>query len=184
MYLDFSLDMEGATFDASAQQFRQLLGQGLQVASNRIGIRYAVHSVQPEYPKPHWTFITYKANVGCVLPDEQTLLVRMANNPNRYSPHVLPVEIRLNEPICDSTLVTIDPAYPPIRVSTLEDIIGEKPRASPAADSRAQPPTGPARYRRHRQWKDRSGSGPVSRIPAGQGGRAWGAGYKGCVQEP
>lgn len=127
--LDFSLDTEGATFEASARRIRELLGQGLQVASNRIGIRYAVHAVRPETPKPGHTFITYTANVGYVLPDEQTLLGRLAENRIQHSPHVLPVEISLNEPICDSTLVTIDPEYAPIRVSTVEDIVGEKLRA-------------------------------------------------------
>lgn len=127
--LDFSLDMDGATFAASAPRIRESLGQGLRVASNRIGIRYAVHSVKPEIPKPHQTFITYTAKVGYVLPDDQRVLDRLARNPHQYSSQALPIEISINEPICDSTFVTIDPAYPQIRVSTLEDIVGEKPRA-------------------------------------------------------
>lgn len=125
--LDFSLDMEGATFDASARRIGELLGQGLRVASNRIGVRYAVHSVRPEAPGPDQTFITFTANIGYALPDERQLLIRMANT--QPSTHVLPIEISINEPICDATLVTIDPAFGALRVSSAEDIVAEKLRA-------------------------------------------------------
>jgi len=45
------------------------------------------------------------------------------------SPHVLPIEISTNEPIGDSTLFTIDENFQPLRVCTVEDIVGEKRRA-------------------------------------------------------
>jgi hypothetical protein len=48
---------------------------------------------------------------------------------NQPSPHMLPIEISINEPICDSTLFTIDERFPRLRASTLEEIVSEKLRA-------------------------------------------------------
>lgn len=48
---------------------------------------------------------------------------------NQPSPHIIPIEISINEPICDSTVFTIDENCAPLRVSTREDIVGEKLRA-------------------------------------------------------
>jgi predicted nucleotidyltransferase component of viral defense system len=125
--LDFSLEMTGARFAANEDTIRDLLGRGFRVATARFGVVFAINSVRQQPPGQDKTFITLEARVGYALPDEARLLTRMANN--QPSPHMLPIEISLNEPICDSTLVTIDHNYQPLRVSTLEDIVGEKLRA-------------------------------------------------------
>lgn len=177
--LDFSLDMVGASFDASAQRIGELLGQGLRVASNRIGIRYAVHSVRPPSPGAGKTFVTYTANVGYALPDERQLVLRMEQR--QPSPHVIPVEISLNEPICDSTLVTIDPDYAQLRVSTLEDIVGEKLRASAAADSWPQSAAGSARHRSYPSREHRAGPSQGGHLPPRQGRRSFSPRFQGGV---
>jgi len=48
---------------------------------------------------------------------------------NQPSPHVTPIEISINEPIFDSTSFMIDERFGELRISTLEDIVGEKLRA-------------------------------------------------------
>lgn len=125
--LDFSLDMEVSQHQIHVDTLRNLLTQGISRASSRYGVAVAVYSVKQEPPGEHRTFITYTASVGYALPDERQLQIRMANN--QSSPHIIRIEISINEPICDATMVTIDENYQQLRVSTLEDIVSEKLRA-------------------------------------------------------
>jgi hypothetical protein len=83
--------------------------------------------VRQKPPGEDKRFITYEARIGYALPDERQLQIRMANQ--QTSPHVLRIEMSINEPICGSTVFTIDPNYPQLRVSTREDIVGETLRA-------------------------------------------------------
>lgn len=125
--LDFSVDMTGARFQADVDTIRTLLGRGFGIATSRFGVAFAINSVRQQPPGADKTFVTYVARVGYGLPDERQLLIRMANN--QSSPHVVPIEISINEPIGDSTVFTIDESYAQLRVCTLEDIVGEKLRA-------------------------------------------------------
>ncbi|MGH2530833.1 MAG: nucleotidyl transferase AbiEii/AbiGii toxin family protein [Thermomicrobiales bacterium] len=125
--LDFSLDMTGTHFQAHPDTIRALLGSGFNLVSSRFGVAFAIYAVRQQPPGEGRTFITYETSVGYALPDERQLLIRMANN--QPSPHVIRIEISINDPICDSTVFTIDENYPRLRVSTLEDIVGEKLRA-------------------------------------------------------
>ena len=65
--------------------------------------------------------------MGYALPDERQLLIRMANN--QASPHLIPVEISTNEPIHSSIQFVVAESYGSLRISTLEDIVGEKLRS-------------------------------------------------------
>jgi predicted nucleotidyltransferase component of viral defense system len=125
--LDFSLDMSGARFAASIGTIRTLLERGFRVATARFGVVFSINSVRQNPPGEDKTFITYSARVDYGLPDEAQLLVRMANN--QPSPHLLPIDISINEPIGDSTFFTIDENVRQLRVSTREDIVAEKLRA-------------------------------------------------------
>ena len=125
--LDFSLDMADGRFEAAVDTIRILLMQGISLVSSRFGVAIAVYSVRQEPPGENRTFITYTARVGYALPDEHRLLIRMANN--QSSPHIIPIEISINEPICDSTVFTLDESYSVLRVNTLADILSEKLRA-------------------------------------------------------
>ena len=112
---------------AGTDSLRDLLDQGLRTTTARLGITFAIHSVKQQPPGENSTFITYTARIGYGLPDEHQVLVRMANG--QPSPHVLPIEISINEPIGASVQVAIDDRFPRIRVCTLEDIVGEKLRS-------------------------------------------------------
>lgn len=125
--LDFSLDMAGVQFEANIDTIRNLLERGFRLATSRFGVAFSINSVRQQPPGPDRSFITYVARVGYALPDERQLLIRMANN--QTSPHMLRIEISINEPIGDSTVFTIDENHEQLRVSTLEDIVGEKLRA-------------------------------------------------------
>ncbi|MGH2559330.1 MAG: nucleotidyl transferase AbiEii/AbiGii toxin family protein [Thermomicrobiales bacterium] len=125
--LDFSLDITDPHFEANTDTIRALLGRGFNLVSARFGMAFAIHGVRQNPPGMNRTFITYETSVGYALPDERQLLIRMANN--QTSSHVIRIEISINDPICDSTVFTIDENYPQLRVSTLEDIVGEKLRA-------------------------------------------------------
>lgn len=95
--------------------------------ARQYGGTFVVNSVRQQPPGADKTFITFIARLGYALSDETRLLIRMAND--QPSPHVIPIEISINEPICDSTLFTIDPDHASLRVSTREDIVAEKLRA-------------------------------------------------------
>lgn len=125
--LDFSLDESDGHAQVNGEAIRGQLEQALRVASAQFGIAFAVNSVRQQPPGEGRSFITYEARVGYGLSDEPQLLIRMRNN--QPSPHMLPIEVSINEPICGSTLFTIDERFPQLRISTLEEIVSEKLRA-------------------------------------------------------
>lgn len=125
--LDFSLDMHGGETLAGAREIHDALNAGIRQVAPRFGMALMVHSVKQHPPGKDKTFITFEARIGYALHDERQLLIRMANN--QTSPHVVPIEISINEPILDSTVFTIDERFGDLRISTLEDIVGEKLRA-------------------------------------------------------
>jgi hypothetical protein len=125
--LDFSLDMVSPAFRADRDTIKDLLDQAFRVVRSRIGVVLVINSVRQQPPGEGRTFITFAARAGYALTDETRLITRMANG--ETSPHMLPIEISLNEPICESTWFRIDNGYEKLRISTLEDIVGEKLRA-------------------------------------------------------
>lgn len=125
--LDFSLDMTLGSDLADADSLRAAVSTGLHRVAPLYGCSLAIHSVRQNPRGSDRSFITYQVRVGYALPDERQLLIRMANN--QTSPHVLPIEISINEPIFSSTAFTIDDRFGQLRISTLEDIVGEKLRA-------------------------------------------------------
>lgn len=125
--LDFSVDMEGVGFEIGVEGIRRSLEQAFRGVSNRFGVALAVHSVRQQPPGADKLFITYRANVGYGLSDEPRLVQRMSGR--QPSPHVIPIEISINEPIGESARFQINEQLPSLRVSTLEDIVGEKLRS-------------------------------------------------------
>ncbi|MBA2469305.1 MAG: nucleotidyl transferase AbiEii/AbiGii toxin family protein [Chloroflexia bacterium] len=125
--LDFSLDMTTGADLANAESLLAAISTGLSRAAPIYGCGLAIHSIHQNPRGSVKTFITFEARLGYALPDERKLLIRMANN--QTSPHVMPVEISINEPIFDSTVFSIDERFGELRISTLEDIVGEKLRA-------------------------------------------------------
>ncbi len=125
--LDFSLDMTMDSGLANAESLRSAISTGLRRVAPLYGCRLAVHSIRQNPRGSDRSFVTFQIRVGYALPDQLQLLVRMAND--QTSPHVLPIEVSINEPIFESTTFTIDERFGDLRISTLEDIVGEKLRA-------------------------------------------------------
>jgi predicted nucleotidyltransferase component of viral defense system len=125
--LDFSFDPASTPFEPAETTLRALLSQGLRVATSRYGVAFAVNSVRQQPPGSNRAFATFACRIGYGLPDESRLLLRMAGG--QPSPHVVPMDLSLNEPIGASVHIEIDPSLPRIRVCTIEDIVGEKLRS-------------------------------------------------------
>lgn len=124
--LDFSVDANAITDSFDEHTIRNALRQGLNAAGIVLSIAFSVHKVVQQPPGPNRTFITYEAAVGYALEDEERLRVRMERG--QPSINVIPVEISINEPICDERTIALDATHR-IRVSTVEDIVAEKLRA-------------------------------------------------------
>lgn len=125
--LDFSLDMTTGATLANSDALQTAITSGLRRVAPMYGCGLAVHRVRQNPRGSDRSFVTFEARVGYALPDERQLLIRMAND--QSSPHVLPIDISINDPILNSTTFVIDQRFGALRISTLEDIVGEKLRA-------------------------------------------------------
>jgi predicted nucleotidyltransferase component of viral defense system len=125
--LDFSLDMHRAGDLTRAEPLLNAVADGLANVAGTHNLTLRCHAIRQMPPGEHRTFVTYSLRIGYALPDEPRLQQQMAEG--RPSPQVIPVEVSLNEPIVADARITLLPGKPPLRVSTIEDIIGEKLRA-------------------------------------------------------
>lgn len=125
--LDFSFDMDRLQEAPSAEAIHSALASALQQVSQYSRSMLVVHAVHANPRGTGKTFVTLQARLGYALPDEPALLARMRQG--QTSPHVVPVEMSVNEWIHASTEFVIDPRFGSLRISTLEDIVGEKLRA-------------------------------------------------------
>jgi predicted nucleotidyltransferase component of viral defense system len=125
--LDFSLDMATGPDLADGEALQTAISAGLRRVAPMYGCGLAVHAVRQNPRGSDRSFVTYTARVGYALPDQRQLLIRMASG--QSSPHVMPIEISINEPIFDSSTFVINERFGALRISTLEDIVGEKLRA-------------------------------------------------------
>lgn len=116
-----------AAFKVGGGSIRRHFDRSLGTIQQRFGVRLSVHSVRQMPPGPARSFPTFLVRIGYALPDETALLRRMDDG--RTSPHVIDVEISVNEPLGDATTTLLAPSLPPLRVGTTEDIIAEKLRA-------------------------------------------------------
>lgn len=128
--LDFSADMALVGDDWEPMQVADLLRgsleSGLRVATEQLGVVFAIHRVTKQPPAPESTFVTFELRVGYALPDQRPLIGRIGQG--LQSTQVIPVDVSLNEPICADQPVDIQAANT-LRVSTIEDIVAEKLRA-------------------------------------------------------
>lgn len=124
--LDFSVDATGLARPLDTDVLARELASSLVIAGRALDINFAVHGVRQQPPGSDKTFVTYEARVGYALADEYRLRVRMTHG--ETSPHVVPLDVSLNEPICADQRVSLGDAVE-LRVSTLEDIVAEKLRA-------------------------------------------------------
>lgn len=125
--LDFSIDHDMVAFDIGVESIRRSFERSIGAVQQRFGIRLSVQSVRQMPPGPNRTFPTFTVRIGYALPDQPALLRRLDDG--RPSPHVIDVEISVNEPLGSTTTTLLAPSLPPLRVGTVEDIIAEKLRA-------------------------------------------------------
>lgn len=128
--LDFSADMTVVGPNWNPMQLGDLLKgsleEGLRVATDQLGVVFAIHGVKKKPPAPDKTFVTFEIRVSYALPDQAQLIRRMSYG--MQSSQVIPVEISLNESICADQSIDVQ-ARNSLRVSTVEDIVAEKLRA-------------------------------------------------------
>jgi hypothetical protein len=114
--------------DLVEPELEALLSRGLAVSGRDLGVRFRVHSVRRQPPGEGKTFVTYSARIGYALPDDPHNRTRLeAGEPSTY---VVPVDVSINEPIGADKRLALGDGNRALRVSTPEDIVAEKLRAS------------------------------------------------------
>ncbi len=120
------LDFSSENPDLDENRLRTLMDYSLAQTSRVLGVSLRVQRLDRQPPGENKTFITYEMKVGYALVDDRRNLERMeAGSP---SMSVVPLDISLNEPICEDISLDIQAANR-LRVSTLEDIVAEKLRS-------------------------------------------------------
>ena len=122
-------DLDFSTLESSIDEegLRPLLQAALNVAARDLRLFYLVQSISRNPPGEDKTFATFQIKVGYALPDASP---RVIENVKRGIPvsTVVPVEISLNETVCDFQEINIEGTNP-LKVSSREDIFAEKLRA-------------------------------------------------------
>lgn len=115
-------------FPDNPEAIRELLDAALRKYSPDYGIACKVQSVQRNPPKPEATKPTYQVSVGWAFPGFRDFPGFLESK--KPSPATTPVEISLNDVVCESVVASLhDATHAGITVCTLEDIIAEKLRA-------------------------------------------------------
>ncbi|SET72821.1 nucleotidyl transferase AbiEii/AbiGii toxin family protein [Stigmatella erecta] len=120
------LDFSSTDPSLNEEALRRYLTQGLEQVRRALGVAFRVQRVERQPPGAEKTFVTYAVTIGYALPDEPRNQERIAKE--QPCPNVVPLDISLNEPICDTQDIDVQ-GVNPLRVSTLEDIVAEKLRA-------------------------------------------------------
>lgn len=121
--LDFTADTadDGNALD-SEKAIRSLLNIALEKSKSRFNLKTKCQRVKRRPKRPDATKPTYDVGVGYLFPDDKHFL----NFETINVPTVIPVEISLNDLICESIESTMVNG---LRVCSLEDIIAEKLRS-------------------------------------------------------
>jgi predicted nucleotidyltransferase component of viral defense system len=124
--LDFTAGPRIRPEDEPETWIEETLQQALNLTTTATGTHYRVHRIRRQPPGDDKTFVSLEARIGFAHQDQASLRQRMeAGEP---SPQVVPVEISLNEVLCDVVEASIDDVHN-LRVCTIEDIVAEKLRA-------------------------------------------------------
>lgn len=119
--LDFT-----STDPLEGDELKTLLQESLAATGRKLGTLYRVHSVKRQPPAPDATFVTYAVSVGYALTDEAPLRKRLEGG--QTSPLVIPLDVSLNEVVCEDEPVDTAGVHK-LRVSSREDIVAEKLRS-------------------------------------------------------
>lgn len=103
------------------------LANALQQSNDGLGTLLRLQSIMKNPPRPDAKFPTFTARIGFALPDQQRQRDRLlAGEP---SANVIPVEMTLNEIVCEWNMLTISDSEIELNVSSINDIVAEKLRA-------------------------------------------------------
>ncbi|CAN5605973.1 hypothetical protein BH23CHL2_BH23CHL2_26400 [soil metagenome] len=124
--LDFSAEASVRPEDRPERWIATALQQALDASTALLGTTYRVQRLRRQPPGEDKTFVSLNANVAYALQDEGRLRQRIrAGEPLS---RIIPIEISLNEVLCDVVSIQLDDRNV-LRICSIEDIIAEKLRA-------------------------------------------------------
>ena len=124
--LDFSAEASIRPEEAPETWMAKALQRALNTSTPSLGIIYRIQRFRRQPPGEDKIFVSLNANVAYALQDELRLQQRIrAGEP---LPRIIPIEVSLNEVICDTAEIQIDDRRA-LRICTIEDIVAEKLRA-------------------------------------------------------
>lgn len=125
--LDFSFLTVGQDSQALLVASGHELGNSLLQVNDGFGTVLRLQSIKQNPPRPDAKFPTFTARIGFAMPDQHRQRDRLlAGEP---SANVVPVEMTLNEIVCEWSDTRIGRSDINLNVSSINDIIAEKLRA-------------------------------------------------------
>ncbi|MHB8577966.1 MAG: nucleotidyl transferase AbiEii/AbiGii toxin family protein [Dehalococcoidia bacterium] len=124
--LDFSVLDADAGGDITESRLQALIAAAFTDSAAAVEATFKLQRLRRNPPGPARAFATYQMSIGYALPDQPALIVRLERG--LTSPHVVIVEVSVNEIVCGAAPVDVGAANK-LRVSTIEDIVAEKLRA-------------------------------------------------------
>lgn len=124
--LDFSLNTQLRPGIPTEAELGQKIKIGFRSAEQLTGVRLHLNKIDHNPKGADKSFVTFEARIAYAMPGEETQIRKFDSG--LPGANVVPVEISVNEVICDFELIEFEPDVL-LRVSTLEDIIAEKLRA-------------------------------------------------------
>jgi len=124
--LDFSIDMTLDGSDVDDLRLRELFDGALFRAGRSLNIAFRAQSIRRNPPSERHTFATYQMKIAYALQDQRAVIQMIERQ--QPTPHVVDLDISLNDVVCESSNVNIGGTHP-LRTCTIEDIIAEKLRA-------------------------------------------------------
>lgn len=125
--LDFSFITTGQDAEELQKRSESELAAALIQSNDGFGTVLRLQGMKKNPPRPDAKFPTFTARVGYALPEQQRQRDRLiAGEPGA---NVIPVEMTLNEIVCEWSVFELGREGFPLNVSSVNDIISEKLRA-------------------------------------------------------
>lgn len=125
--MDFSLIRHHGPLTLVINTLYRQLDTTLNVINDGYGTFLRLQSIRQNPPGEHMLFPTITARVAYALPNQPRQHERLISG--KPGANVIPVEMSVNEVVCEWKLVSIGQDIREIRVATIEDIVAEKLRA-------------------------------------------------------
>lgn len=125
--LDFSFLQPESDVPALMETVKKQLEAAVNDRTDGLGTVLRLQGIRQNPRGAQFTRSTLKANIAYALPDQPRQRDRLLNG--EPGANIVPVEMTVNEIVCDWELVAIDRSEATLRVATPEDIVAEKLRA-------------------------------------------------------